>query len=120
MAERRGGTLYLKVGGEQYDPVGDFEYHPGVPKRTALLGPNGPQGFKEMWEEPPYISGQIRDRKGLSLEKLFGITDETITLEPAVGKPFVLRNAWYAGDATVHTEEGAIDVRFEGMDGREI
>jgi len=42
-----------------------------------------------------------------------------VTLQVANGKTIVLRNAWFAGEGTVQTEEGNIAVRFEGLSATE-
>lgn len=44
----------------------------------------------------------------------------TVTLELANGKMIVLRNAWFASEGTVQTEEGTIALRFEGISAEEI
>ena len=41
-------------------------------------------------------------------------------MELANGKVVLLRDAWYAGEGNVGTEEANIQVRFEGLSGEEI
>lgn len=116
---KRAGTLYLKINGEIQDAKGNFTYRPSVPKRSAINGADRVHGFKEEVQEP-YIEGEITDKGTLDIEKLFTTEDATVTLELANGKTFILREAWYAGEATVQTQEGNIAIRFEGMDGEEV
>ncbi|XFB06347.1 phage tail tube protein [Azotobacter salinestris] len=116
---RLGGTISIKVDGEIYNAVGNFTYNLGQPLRAGLVGPDGVHGYSEM-PQIPFIEGEIRDRREISLETLQNLTDATVTLELANGKVVVLRNAWYASEGTFNTEEGNGAFRFEGLSGEEI
>jgi hypothetical protein len=116
---RRGGVLFLKVNGEIYDAKGNFTYNLGQPKREGIVGADSVHGYKET-PQVPFIEGEITDRAGLDLAALCNLDDATATLELANGKVITLRNAWYAGDGTGNTEEGNIDVRFEGLSADEV
>lgn len=117
--QRRAGLLQLQVNGEIQDAKGEFSYSLGTPKRTAIVGSDSVHGYKE---EPQvaFIEGMITDRLTLDVAALSTITGATITLALANGKTISLRQAWYAGDATVKTGEGEIVVRWEGKSGQEI
>ncbi|WP_027367403.1 phage tail tube protein [Desulfocurvibacter africanus] len=115
----RAGKLFFKVDGTLYDAKGSFTYNTGQPKREAIVGADGVHGFKET-QQAPFIEGEITDRASLDLEKFVTIDGATVTLEMLNGKVFVLREAWFAGDGSVTTEEAAIAVRFEGMSGEEV
>jgi hypothetical protein len=119
MSNRRSGTLFVKVSGVQRDAKGSFTYNIGSPKREAIVGPDRVHGYKEM-PQVPYIEGEITDSSDLDLAAFTTQSAETVTLELANGKVFVLRDAWYAADGNVQTEEGNIQVRYEGMSGEEI
>lgn len=115
---RRAGTLFVKVNGVQYDAKGNWTYNKGSVKRKAITGPDGVHGYSEM-PQVPYVEGEITDSGTLDLSTFQNIVDATVTLELANGKVFILRDAWYAADGDVQSEEGNIQVRFEGMDGDE-
>jgi hypothetical protein len=117
--QRRAGTLFLKINGAQYDVVGSYTYNLGQPKREGLVGHDQVHGFKEM-PQIPFVEGEVRDYKELNLADFQNITDATVTLELANGKVIVLRNAWFAGDGNVGTEEANITVRFEGKSAEEV
>lgn len=117
--KRVAGIIALKVNGEQLLAKGNFEYNLGKPKREAVTGSDGTHGFKET-PQVAYIAGEITDRSDISLDSLVTTRDATITLELGNGKVIVLRDAWYAGDGTGNTEEGNVDVRFEGMSADEV
>lgn len=119
MSNRRSGVLFVKVSGTQYDAKGSFTYNAGAPKRDAIVGPDRVHGYKEM-PQVPFVEGEITDSSDLNLSEFLNITDATVTLELANGKIFVLRDAWYAGEGNVQTEEANIQVRFEGLSGEEI
>lgn len=116
---RRSGTVFVKVNGQQYDAKGNFTYNAGSPKRDALVGADRVHGYKEM-PQVPFIEGEITDAGTLNLTDFTTIKDASVTLELANGKVFILRDAWYAGEGTVGTEEANIQVRFEGMSGEEV
>jgi ethanolamine utilization protein EutA (predicted chaperonin) len=67
-----------------------------------------------------FIEGEITDQSDLDVKGLLRTDDATMTLELANGKVIMLRNAWYAGEGNVQTEEANISVRFEGMSAEEI
>ena len=119
MANRLAGLLYVRIDGVQRNAQGSFTYNIGSPKREAIVGPDRVQGYKEM-PQVPYIEGEITDQSDLDLAALHDITDGTITLELANGKNIVLRNAWFAADGTVGTEQANVQVRFEGLSAEEV
>jgi hypothetical protein len=77
------------------------------------VGADAVHGYKEV-PQVPFIEGKITDSSDLDLAELCDVVDATVTLELANGKVIVLRDAWYAGEGTVDTDEGEIGVRFEG------
>ena len=117
-ANRRSGTLFLKIDGQQRDAIGNWTYNIGSPKREAIVGVDRVHGYKEM-PQVPYIEGEITDQKDLKLADLEALEDSTITLELANGKLIVLRSAWYAADGNVGTEQANVQVRFEGLSAEE-
>lgn len=115
---RRAGTIYFKVDGAQYDAKGSFTYNLGSPKRETILGADRVHGYKEM-PQAPFIEGEITDRGDLDVAALQAVDDATVTLELANGKTIILRNAWYAADGDIGTEDANIQVRFEGHQAEE-
>lgn len=118
-SKRVGGIIFLKADGVLYKAKGSFSYNIGVPKREAIVGHDGVHGYKEL-PQISMIEGAVTDDAALNLQALLTLCDATITLELANGKLIALRDAWFAGDGNVTSEEGEIEVRFEGMDGEEI
>jgi hypothetical protein len=116
--QRRAGRIFLKIDGVQHDAKGSFTYNLGQPKREAIVGADRVHGFKER-PQTASIEGEVTDRNALKLEALQNLDDVTVTLELANGKIIVLRNAWYANDGNVGTEEGNIAVTFQGMSAEE-
>jgi len=120
MANRRvGGILFFKVGGVLCNAKGSFTYNIGAAKREAIVGADSVHGFKEM-PQVPYVEGSITDSDELDLETLLNLRDTTVTLELANGKVIAIEEAFFAGDGNATTEEGEIEVRFEGIRGREV
>lgn len=120
MANRRiGGILFFKVNGEQFSAKGNFTYNIGVDKKEMIAGNDGIHGYKQM-PQVPYIEGAITDNDELDLEALQSVVDATVTIELANGKVIVIEEAVYAADGAGSSEEGEIEVRFEGIRGREV
>lgn len=117
--QRRAGIITVKVDGEIQDAKGAFTCGYGRPKRTAIVGSDRVHGFTEA-PQVPYIEGAITDRGSLDVAALFAGTGKTVTVDFANGKTAVLRDAWFAGDGTVNTEQAEIPVRWEGIDLEEI
>ena len=120
MAEnRRGGVIFFKIDSVLRDAKGSFTYNIGAPKREAMIGADlAVQGYKEMGQVP-YVEGEITDQRDLILSDFVNVENATITLELANGKVFTLRNAWFAADGNVGTEDANIQVRFEGLEAEE-
>lgn len=117
---RVGGILFCKVNGVQFKAKAtSWTYNLGSPKKEGIVGIDSTHGYKEM-PVLAFIEGAITDDSALDLKALIGQTDVTVTLEIANGKVIVLRNAWFAGDTDVTTEEGEIPFRFEGLSAEEV
>lgn len=116
---RVGGIIELKVDGAILNAKGSFSYNIGRNKKEAVVGADAVHGYKET-PQAPFIEGEITDSQDLSLESLQALESATIYLRLANGKLIVLRQAWYAGEGTGTTEEGAIAVKFEGMSADEV
>jgi hypothetical protein len=117
--QRRGGIIQVQVNGEIYEAKGSWSYNLGRAKREAIVGSDGVHGYTEK-PQVAFVEGEITDRGTLDLASVVTMTDATVTLELANGKVIVLRDAWFAGDGTGHTEEGNVEVRFEGKSAEEI
>jgi hypothetical protein len=110
--QRRAGILFIKVNSAIYDAKGNFTYNLGIPKREAIVGADGVHGYKEM-PQVAFVEGEFTDGIDLDLAALCKLDGVTVTLELANGKVITFRQAWFAGDGNVQTEEGNIAVRFE-------
>ncbi len=116
--QRRGGIIVVQINGEVHDAKGNFTYNLGKDKNESIVGADVTHGHKST-PQPGFIEGEITDRLELSLEDLVTTSGATISMLLANGKMFVLHDAVYVGDGTGNTDEGNIDVRFEGR-GEEV
>ena len=82
ITNRIAGVVYLKVDGNQYALKGNLTVSPDLIERTGVAGQDGVHGYTEQ-VHVPYISGDISDSAGLSLEDLRAITNSTVTAELA-------------------------------------
>jgi len=119
MAERIGGILFGKINGSQVRMKGSWTYNLGQPKREGIVGADQTHGYKEM-PQLAFVEGAITDSSELDLKALVNTKDVTFTLELANGKVIVLRDAWWAADGNVTTEEGEIEAGFEGLSAQEV
>ena len=117
---RVGGIIFVKSDGQLYRAKGSWTYNIGRPMREGVVGSDSVHGYKEL-PQIAFIEGTITDGDDLSLEELVTMTDATVTLELANGKIIALREAYFAGEGSVTTEEGEIAARFESArEGEEI
>ena len=116
MQGRVGGIIYIKVNGESIPAKGDaFTYNTGRPKSEAVKGTDGVHGFKQTIQVP-FIEGMTTDLSTLAAERLKDTSGATVILEANNGKTIVLRDAHYTAEGDTTTEEGEIQLRFEGLD----
>ncbi|MBS7546246.1 phage tail tube protein [Ancylobacter oerskovii] len=118
MGKRIAGVSYMRVGSRQY-PIKELEYDVTSSTREGVAGLDGVHGYKET-PKVPYVSGQISTTPDVSIENLHAVTDETVTVEGPDGRVIVIRNAWYASDATAQPADGQVAFRFEGLSGDEL
>lgn len=120
MANRRvGGILDLTVNGINYAIKGDWTFNLGKDMREAVPGTTEIIGFKAA-PQVPFIEGAITNQYDLKLEDLLDLTDATVALQIGNGKTYVWREAWFAGEGNVTTEEGEIAARFEAISAEEL
>ena len=113
------GIIEFKVNGVIENAKGSFKYNLGKLKSEMIVGADRVHGHKSM-PQVPYIEGEITDRGALDVEAFVAINNATVTLSLANGKVIVLKEAVYASDGDIETEEANIQVRFEGMGAEEV
>ncbi len=116
MSRQIGGIIFIKVDGQTLTAKGEFTYNTGKPKRQMVIGRDRVHGYTEM-PQIPYIEGTTTDHRDVDTEAIKNIVNATVTLELNNGKTFVLREAAYTSEGNMKTEEGEMDVRFEGTSG---
>ncbi len=114
MSQRRGGITKMQINGVPVRTKTAVTYSPGQPTREAIVGADGIHGYKET-PAVGYIECEITDGPEMSLQDLFATKQATVVIQLANGKTFVLNDAYYAGEGSANSEEGAIPVRFEGV-----
>jgi hypothetical protein len=84
-----------------------------------IVGADRVHGHKSI-PQVPFIEGEITDDSDLDVEAFLNISGATVVLSLANGKKIMLRDAVYAGDGNIQTEEANIQFRFEGIKAEEI
>ena len=110
---RIGGTLQIKSNGLPIYAKGEFTYNTGRPKREKVVGMDVVHGSKSM-PQVPFIEGATSDRPDVDTEAIKNTEGATVILVLNNGKTVILRNADYSADGDTTTEEGEIQLRFEG------
>ena len=105
--------------GVTYLLSGDLAYRVARVERTTLIGQDRVHGYSEK-PMSGMISATIRDAGVLSVASLSAMTNVTLTLELANGKIIVGRNMWLIEHPEVKTEDGTIDVKWEGISVEEV
>ena len=116
---RIAGVAYLRVDGVQYALKANLTISIDSFIREGVPGMDGVHGYKET-PQTPYISAEISDLGGLSLQNLRAMCNNTVTAELANGKTYILRNAWTAAAMELNVADGQVTVRWEGMRGEEL
>jgi len=119
MGRRVGGVIKVKADGQRFQAKGEFTYNVQKTKKEMIPGADNVHGYKEI-PMVQFIEGAITDSDQIRIEDIYAIKDATISLDLANGKTIILREAVYAADGDATTDEGQIQVRFEGIDGEEI
>lgn len=112
---RIGGTLTLRIDGQQYEARGNFRVRGYVLKRTGVAGQDFVHGYIE---EPivPQIAGEISIGNLLSIAALEALTDSTVQLALANGMLYVLSNAWTANQPfDIDAHDGKVELTLEGL-----
>jgi len=117
--QRKGGPINLQINGVTEDARGNFTWGLGRMKAEAVLGSNGPVGYKET-ATTPFIEGEIIDRADLDLAAMLDLRDATVSIVLPNGKTVTLFDAYFNGEGVANSEEGNIAVRFEGKRAEEI
>lgn len=115
----RAGVITLKADGGTLDAKGSFTYNLGFVRRQMIAGADRVHGAYSA-VQVPYIEGIITDGDQVDLSAVMNAVDITVTLDLDNGKTIVLRQAIYAGEGNVTTEQGEIAVRWEGKSAQEI
>jgi hypothetical protein len=118
-AHKVGGVAFLKVDGGQYLLRGDLIVSPDRVERKGVAGQDGIHGYTET-PRVPFITAKLTDTAGLSLAQLQAVVAATVTAELNNGKVYLLREAWAAEARELNTQEGSLEVRFEGMSCEEL
>lgn len=114
MANQVGGIRSLRIDGVVWPAKGNWTVNMGTPERAAVIGADGPHGYKETHRVARF-EGTITLQGGRSVSEITGLTESDVVLEMTDARTFILREAWYAGSGDVTTEEGELAAAFEGI-----
>lgn len=116
---RIGGLLSLRIDGQQYEARGNFQVTPSTVRRTGVAGQDFVHGYIE---EPivPQIKGDLSIGNQLSLEALEQITDNTVQIQLANGRTYVLVDSWVTAAFVIDAHDGKVEATFEGKSCEEV
>jgi hypothetical protein len=113
MGQRIGGTIYVSLDGKRVLAKGEFEWRRGVPKRTTVVGVDGVHGFTEA-HQPAMVKGTVTVLDYEEHNAIVNAERATITLDLVNGHTVFLRDAHFVSEGTVRTNEGEMEVEFNG------
>ncbi|MGP3594309.1 phage tail tube protein [Vagococcus sp. WN89Y] len=111
-SRRLAGTAYVTADGVSIMVAGQFQYRPSGVERTTLSGMDGVHGYSEK-PVPGFISIQVRDNSGVTVEYFNGLTNTTVSAELANGKTIVGTGMWAVNTQDVNSEDATFTLRFE-------
>lgn len=114
MTQALGGVASIRANGELLRVTGSWTINLGNEKRTAKMGSRaqGPLGYTVEAGQPS-AEGKLVLGAGSDLDTIMALDDATITIELVSGDVFQMFNAWFAGEASIDTQEGEFSARFE-------
>jgi Phage tail tube protein len=113
---RIAGVATIKVDGVSQMLEGKLEYSTALMVRETKIGQDTVHGYGEK-PVAPYIAGTFRVTGTTNTQGLNNITNSTVSCKLANGIQVIGRNMWQVGELKVDTEEGTLEIRFEGLQG---
>ena len=107
---RSGGTIFLKLDGNQIEVAGDFAYQLSTENLEVVDNLDGSIGINGV-PTHGFISGSIRNYNHTNLGELRTYIGN-VTLELANGKTVVAPNAVQTDAMEVNTTTGEVPIRF--------
>jgi hypothetical protein len=114
--ERISGTVFLSANGRTLPLVGNFEYSSADEIREVKTGMDTVHGYSAK-PKPNFIAGTVRDMGGLTVAELNAMTDVNLFAALANGKNVNGAEMVQVGEISAKSEEGEIEVRWEGSPG---
>lgn len=111
--QRVAGIIALSIDGISYAVKGACKYRCNLVTRETVKAQSGIPGYKEM-PQAGRIEANLVDSGDLSVALLAGITNSTVTAQLANGKAVTGAGMWQVEDIESDTEEGTLNVAFEG------
>jgi hypothetical protein len=112
MGKKVAGTVYVKVDGGQVTVTGGVEC-PLSDKKRETVAP----GFFKEEDLAAYVKLTAVDDPDLPIKQLVEGTDQTLTVEFANGRVYVLSGAYLVGEAAAKSDDGTIDFEWNGSKG---
>lgn len=110
---RLAGVIALTIDGMTWSVVGEAEYSPSLVTRETLKGQSGVDGYSEM-PTAPFFSANVRSSGNAPIASLNAKVNATIVAQLANGATLFGAPMWQVGELSVNTQEGTVNVRFEG------
>src|SRR6185312_3489831 len=112
---RLAGTTAFSVNGSAISVI-EFMWDPASLENSTMTSLSGVDGYDQK-PVAPYISGKFRDTGANSVTSFTGLSNATVVVLLANGKPIVGHNLWYVGRPHVNASDAGFHFRFEGVAG---
>lgn len=114
-----GGTTFVKVDGQQLELDGAAEFPLTDKVREAKTSSTGVAGYTEK-HRVPFVKGKYFVPPGFPLEKIKKAENAVVTVNCKNGMNYVLSGAVVVGEPSLNTDEGTVEIEWQGDQGRVI
>jgi Phage tail tube protein len=111
---RIGGTMSIRVDGQQYEARGNFRVKGMAYSREGVAGQDFVHGYIET-PIVPEISGDWSIGAQLSIQSIENITNSTAVAALANGVTYTLANCWAKSGSVIDCHDGKVEVVLQGL-----
>lgn len=111
---RIGGTIQFIINGVTFRAKSNYDVRFDGEQRESVMGQDGRHGHKTT-QVPGMLSGTISVTDDVSIRDIIDVTNGTVELVGPNGASYICSDADYTGDRTYNTEEGELNIQFDGL-----
>lgn len=113
------GRAFISINGARLKSRPGATLNLGGFNRETQNGDDSVHGYKEAVMQPS-VSCTISHDKDVSLKELADAKDVSVTLETDTGRTYIMSPSWLTAPPELNTQEGSIQLNYEGMSAEEV